>query len=1255
MGTMVNVECPGCSAPYNVSEKRIPATGLKMRCPKCGESFVVNKPGGEAAPGGAPPGPPRPRGTTPRQTAMAAPPNSKPLFRQKAPSSQQAPRKAKATAIAGSLNIPALAEIGSSAEDDGFGVLDMSLPGDGLGGGAADAPDDLPIAADHADLPMPAAQADLPVPAHVNRGGPPMPADAELPMPATAGLPNVMHGADLPVPVMGADLPMPAHYHDLPVPAAHADLPVPAAHGDLPVPAAHGDLPVPAAHGDLPAPAAHGDLPAPAAHGDLPMPAEYGDLPFPGDGDLPAPAGGADLPMPHFHGDLPVPNDQDLPLPSAGGDLPLPADQDFPLPAPNGDLPLPADFNLPQSAHGDLPLAIDQDFPAAIGADQDFGAGSQFPGGEGAFGDVASEPPRGQLPPRREGAGVGDEFAIDEGDESGFASEGTAEEGLDGQRIPLRRKKRTQGLRIAIAAMGALALGGGLLSFTSLGPYGAYAISDMLNGDSYVSGLASFRQAAQDQLDTDTASNAMALFARAKNEQAQMPRYSPMAGYAAYLAFQGILRFGPDPATLASARQILAANNPTGDMGALARAALAAVDGNFPQAQTQLNPILQRLSDDIDVQVLAAELTLRTGKPEAAVAAWTLAVTTRKGARTLYGLARAQLRAGDVEGAKKSAEEAMKLSKHHAGARIVLATILWRVSRTDENAMKMLSEVTAAGPVKASASKTEQVDALSLVGTIHLSLARMTEAEKAFKAALQIDHKSVRALVGNGELLYSAGRYSEALARFKAARELSPKNLQAIVGNAKTLIKLERAKDARTELLALAKTTKHPLVGYWLGQSQEALADRKAAEQTYLRTIKAAPLNRETVVVYVALADIIGARGDTAGADALLDEATEKLKESAELHNAKGDVALKGGRVAEAKTEFMRALELEPGNSKSRFKLAVAYRRARNLDAAMSELDKLAKADPNFPGLMLEQGLLLQLMGKGDEAMKIYTKALEDAPNDLDLMLRVGLTQVLSGRPAKAKILLSQVYNKRPRSAEVNHYLGRAVLMAESDASAAMAHLKLAATLDGSRAEYQLWVAIAANKMRDWATAEKSIQKALAIDRNYADAYWQQGVTLQEQGKTKDALEILLIALKKNPTLHQAQATIARCYQDQTKYDLAEQAWRKAIEGDTNVAEWHFRLAKLLVNRSATEQALAHLERSIELLEKEQKPGWLWNANWLLAEGLRTTKPVRSLKAYKAFIKLTNSENAYRQDAETAVRALEKQLREKEHGGTASP
>jgi predicted Zn finger-like uncharacterized protein len=64
---MFKVECVGCQAPYQVDERRVPAKGLQMRCPKCGTSFKVEP---SASPAVAPPAPPPP--PSPLETASAA-------------------------------------------------------------------------------------------------------------------------------------------------------------------------------------------------------------------------------------------------------------------------------------------------------------------------------------------------------------------------------------------------------------------------------------------------------------------------------------------------------------------------------------------------------------------------------------------------------------------------------------------------------------------------------------------------------------------------------------------------------------------------------------------------------------------------------------------------------------------------------------------------------------------------------------------------------------------------------------------------------------------------------------------------------------------------------------------------------------------------------------------------------------------------------------------------------------------------------
>src|SRR5580658_5275543 len=44
---MFKVECESCKSPFQIDERRVPPAGLKMRCPKCGHSFLVASPGAD--------------------------------------------------------------------------------------------------------------------------------------------------------------------------------------------------------------------------------------------------------------------------------------------------------------------------------------------------------------------------------------------------------------------------------------------------------------------------------------------------------------------------------------------------------------------------------------------------------------------------------------------------------------------------------------------------------------------------------------------------------------------------------------------------------------------------------------------------------------------------------------------------------------------------------------------------------------------------------------------------------------------------------------------------------------------------------------------------------------------------------------------------------------------------------------------------------------------------------------------------------
>ena len=403
----MQVACPSCTSEYAVDERRLPASGLKMRCPKCGARFHVS-PSGEVNATAAKPAASVPKPAVPRPGGVPKPPGfGRPQ---------------------GGADLPAPK-----------GKIAPPMPGADLPAPKGKLPPRKPLG-DEADLPAPRGafgsvprrpkpEADLPAP----RGAkpPPKPGGLDLDLPAPRAKKPIappIPGAKKPREELDLDLPAPRAKKPIapPIPGAKKpreeldlDLPAPRAKKPIapPVPGASPpggdlDLDLPAPFGQAPAkPAAGGfddldlDLPAPRIGAATASDDAFGDLDLPAprtagpndDLDLPAPRGQAapaaggvgdslDLPRPFGKpGGTPAPtaaDSLDLPRPfgqsDGGADLPAPAGGGANLPAPAERKSALADGGNPFDDL-DLPTPRDgsADLPAVHGGNADLPAPAQ--------------------------------------------------------------------------------------------------------------------------------------------------------------------------------------------------------------------------------------------------------------------------------------------------------------------------------------------------------------------------------------------------------------------------------------------------------------------------------------------------------------------------------------------------------------------------------------------------------------------------------------------------------------------------------------------------------------------------------------------------------------------------------------------------------------------------------------------------------------------------------------------------------------
>ncbi len=1245
---MLKVECESCHAPYQVDERRVPATGLKMRCPKCGHSFVVTT-----------------KGTTASVTGASDGGGG-------APAAPQAPPKRAPTMVGmgiGEGGLPPLGKppasaVSQSAAPGAFGSLDL----------------DLPALPQHADLPS-----------AVKPKGSPFGPPGASPRPPTALSATVPQPQAVPAPAAPAS-PFGGGFGELDLPAIPqpGDLPAkqaprggsptaafgsnfspaaPAAAPAAPFGGGFGELDLPAlpnaSRGPAPGGAGMGggggfggaDLPSLAGGGPgLPMPAGGGvGLPMAAGGGMGLPmaaGGGAGLPMarggfgdfdlPALGGDLPSAQNN-LPMSGGAGDLPqmagglpmaagsLPMAQNS-LPMSSGGLPMTQN-SLPMN-QGSLPMAQNE-LPGIAGLfDNNLPASTGGTGGMVSFGDF--EPGEASLATSAPNNG-GNNMAFGEVDLgggdgpgvviappaaiSGARMDADARIETDAKPRPERFKPLGEGRvrRLWPKVLGGIAgvalLFGVSLSLTQAGPFGYYFFKDTAMAGKYQAAAVEAGVGARKKLAPDGYQTSQTAANECANALSQLQRSRPLACYAAFVEFSVQARFGSDASRAGRAKTFISDLPPTTDIPfcSAAQGAQELVAGDLVKARGHLDQAAKHDAADPVSQEIAqtqGELELAANDGKAALAAFTRAHQKGASPRSFYGIARAHFLIGNLDDAKKATDQALAQVPTHAGALTLRGWISWKRDHSADDALRDFALVIDGG-AKVNASPKERAQAFAQRGWVMLAKDHAGEARQAFEEALKIDQRNVLALMGQGQLLFDDGRYTEAATRFDEAFVKDPTNNDALIGSARTKIFLERFADAKAQLTAGLKTfPKDMRVPLWLAFAEEKSGNRTIAERLYKQSIDLAdPKHPDAIVAYGKLSQMLSAQGRGQEAQAALDKAKDKLPDSPALQRALAEVAEAQGKYEEAVADYEKALEKDPQDLGAHFKLGITYRKMRKIDLANKEFDFVGAQDKDFPGLMFERGQLFEVSGEADKALAQFKAAFDKNPGDVDLKLRLGAAYVALGDLDNAQKFLKEVLDVRQTSAEAKHYYGRVFLKrGGKDVDTALTYFNQAVAADSNRPVYHMYVAWAANAMNPVQTpiAQAAVEKALALDQNYGDAYWQRGIIEYNLNALKDAQKDLRKALELNPTRLEAHATLAQVFERLNDPGQALAEWQKAYSADKEQFDWDYEYGDLLLDKGQAGQAATVLADAVRVGEAATaRPGRLYLAHLQYARALK--------------------------------------------------
>jgi tetratricopeptide (TPR) repeat protein len=268
-------------------------------------------------------------------------------------------------------------------------------------------------------------------------------------------------------------------------------------------------------------------------------------------------------------------------------------------------------------------------------------------------------------------------------------------------------------------------------------------------------------------------------------------------------------------------------------------------------------------------------------------------------------------------------------------------------------------------------------------------------------------------------------------------------------------------------------------------------------------------------------------------------------------------------------------------------------------------------------------GLVLESLGRVQEAIGHYEQALRIRPDYAEAHYNLGNTQAQVGRVPEAIGHYQQALRIKPDFSEAHCNLGN-VLLQEGKVSDAIGHYEQAVRIKPDNAEAHSNLGNALAQVGRVPEAIAHHEQALRIRPDYAEAHYNLGITLYQTGKREEAIEHFQQALRLKPDYVEAHSNLGIALAQTGKIEEAIAHYEQALRIRPDYAEAHNNLGIALAQTGKIEEAIAHYEQALRV-----KPDYVIaqdNLAWLLAtlapaEG---GNPVRAVSLAEQACRLTS-------------------------------
>ncbi len=356
-----------------------------------------------------------------------------------------------------------------------------------------------------------------------------------------------------------------------------------------------------------------------------------------------------------------------------------------------------------------------------------------------------------------------------------------------------------------------------------------------------------------------------------------------------------------------------------------------------------------------------------------------------------YLLGAASHALGRVDEAIIHLGQAMRLRPDHVETQHHLGVVLAEVGLFDD-AIVCLERAARLRPASAElAGNLQRTKAAreEKQGSIAVAAGRMSEAEGAFRRALELFPDYAEAHNGLGAILEKQGQLAAAARIVSGRSRLKPElaaaryNLGAILEQQGQSLEAVRCYERALELMPELALAHNNLGVLW---EKQGLLEEAAA--CCRRATELAP---DLAEAHNNLAIVLARQGDSDGAIEHCRRAVQLKPDYADAHNNLGTALVKVGRRDEATAAFRRAVELKPDYAAACCNLAAVLSDRDQLDEALACCRRALELNPRAAEAHGNLGMILAKLGLLDDAVAADTRALELDPESAELHNQLGV------------------------------------------------------------------------------------------------------------------------------------------------------------------------------------------------------------------------------------------------------------------------